>query len=518
MPTQPAHIRPERAGGPLTLAALAAASADITGTRSRRAKSDRIASVLADADADDLVLAVLYLSGVTRQGRIGVGWATLADIVDAPGPADAATGSMTLAEVDALLDTLEAIGGAGSAERRQRILDEHFGRLTSAEAELLRRLLLGEMRQGANEGIVLDGLARATGVAPSALRRAVMLSGDLATAARAAHAGNEAIAAVRLEVGRPIRPMLAATAHDVAAAVDELGMASVEWKLDGARIQVHRTGDTVRVWTRNLNEVTGRLPAVEAAVLALPCAAVVLDGEVLGISEDDRPERFQDTMRSFGSDGAAPSLTPMFFDLMHVDGVDLVDAPLHERLDHLDALVGPLRIPGVRTDDPAAAARVLDEALAAGHEGVMVKALDGAYEAGRRGKSWRKVKPVHTLDLVVLAVEWGSGRRQGLLSNLHLGARGADGDMVMVGKTFKGLTDEMLAWQTARFLELETGRRRHIVDVEPVQVVEIALDGVQRSTRYPGGVALRFARVRRYRDDKPAAEADTIESVRAMLG
>jgi DNA ligase-1 len=312
--------------------------------------------------------------------------------------------------------------------------------------------------------------------------------------------------------------MLAATASDVATAVDELGMASVEWKLDGARIQVHRWGDEVRIWTRNLNEVTGRLPGVEAAVRSLPCEAIVLDGEVLGISEDERPERFQDTMRSFGSDGAAVSLAPMFFDIMHLDGVDLVDAPLGERLDRLDAVVGRLRIPGLRTDDAAAATDVLEQALAAGHEGVMVKALDGPYEAGRRGKSWRKVKPVHTLDLVVLAVEWGSGRRQGLLSNLHLGARGPDGEMVMVGKTFKGLTDEMLAWQTRRFLELETGRRRHIVDVAPVQVVEIALDGVQRSTRYPGGVALRFARVRRYRDDKAAADADTIESVQAMLG
>lgn len=502
----------------LTLAALAEASSDIASTRSRTAKIDRIATLLADADAEDLALAVLYLSGVTRQGRIGVGWATLADVVVGAEGADSTVASMTLGEVDALLDALAATTGPGSTERRQALLGGHFARLSATEADLLQRLLLGELRQGANEGVVLDGLARATGVAPTALRRALMLSGDLAVAARAAHAGAEAIAAVGLEVGRPIRPMLAATAADVAAAVAELGAASVEWKLDGARIQVHRRGEEVRIWTRNLNEVTGRLPAVEGAVRSLPCEAIVLDGEVLGISEDDRPERFQDTMRSFGSDGAAVSLTPMFFDIVHLDGVDLVDAPLGDRLDHLDAVLGRLRIPGVRTDDAATAAEVLEQALAAGHEGVMVKALDAPYEAGRRGKSWRKVKPVHTLDLVVLAVEWGSGRRQGLLSNLHLGARGADGQMVMVGKTFKGLTDEMLAWQTARFLELETGRRRHIVDVEPVQVVEIALDGVQRSTRYPGGVALRFARVRRYRDDKAAADADTIETVQAMLG
>jgi DNA ligase-1 len=502
----------------LTLAALAAASADITATRSRTAKTERIATLLADAHPDDLALAVLYLSGVTRQGRIGVGWATLADVAVRPEATSPSVPAMTLGEVDALLDAVEATTGQGSAERRQQLLQDRFAALSATEADLLQRLLLGELRQGANEGVVLDGLARATGVAPTALRRALMLSGDLATAARAAHAGVEAIAAVGLEVGRPIRPMLAATASDVATAVDELGMASVEWKLDGARIQVHRWGDEVRIWTRNLNEVTGRLPGVEAAVRSLPCEAIVLDGEVLGISEDERPERFQDTMRSFGSDGAAVSLAPMFFDIMHLDGVDLVDAPLGERLDRLDAVVGRLRIPGLRTDDAAAATDVLEQALAAGHEGVMVKALDGPYEAGRRGKSWRKVKPVHTLDLVVLAVEWGSGRRQGLLSNLHLGARGPDGEMVMVGKTFKGLTDEMLAWQTRRFLELETGRRRHIVDVAPVQVVEIALDGVQRSTRYPGGVALRFARVRRYRDDKAAADADTIESVQAMLG
>lgn len=512
---------PERRG-PLTLAALAEASAGIAATRARRDKTRRIAGLIAGATADDLALAVLYLSGATRQGRTGVGWATLSGVSDGPGAGPAGTpggpgSAMTLAEVDALLERLGATTGPGSAERRHRLLEQRFATLSAAESDLLRRLLAGELRQGANEGVVIDGLAQATGVDTAALRRALMLSGDLAATARAAHAGPDAIAAIGLAVGRPIRPMLAATAADVAAAVDELGHSSVEWKLDGARIQVHRAGDDVRIWTRNLNEVTGRLPTVEAAVRSLPCESVVLDGEVLGLRDDDRPERFQDTMRSFGSDAGAASLSPMFFDIMHLDGIDLVDVALGRRLDHLERAVGALRIPGTRTGDAATAAAVLDEALAAGHEGVMVKALDATYEAGRRGKSWRKVKPVHTVDLVVLAAEWGSGRRQGLLSNLHLGARGADGSMVMVGKTFKGLTDEMLAWQTARFLELETGRRRHVVEVAPVQVVEIAFDGVQRSTRYPGGVALRFARVRRYRPDKAPADADTIETLQAML-
>ncbi len=378
---------------------------------------------------------------------------------------------------------------------------------------------MGELRQGALEGVMVEAIAKAASVKSAAVRRAHMLGGRLDQAAVAAFTGGEAaLAEIGLEVGRGVQPMLASTATGVAEAIADLGRSSVEWKLDGARIQVHRRGDDVVVFTRNLNDVTHRLPEVVDAVRALPVRSVVLDGEVLGMHEDERPGAFQDTMSTFGADAErAHALRPWFFDCLHLDGVDLLDAPLTDRLATLERIAPELRIPGIITDDPAVAARVLAEALAAGHEGVMVKGADSAYEAGRRGKAWQKVKPVHTFDLVVLAVEWGSGRREGRLSNIHLGARNPDGEFVMVGKTFKGLTDATLTWQTARFLELETRRTDHTVYVRPEQVVEIALDGVQRSTRYPGGVALRFARVVRYRDDKGPGEADTIESLQALL-
>ncbi len=366
-----------------------------------------------------------------------------------------------------------------------------------------------------------DAIARAAGVPLDVVRRAAMLSGDLRVTARLALTeGVDALAAVRLELLRPVQPMLASTADDVAAALVATGPASVEWKLDGARIQVHRHDDEVRVYTRNLNEVTDRLPEVVAAVRTFPARELVLDGEAIGLSDDERPHRFQDTMSRFGRqqvDAHGIPLTAFFFDVLRVDERDLLDEPLAARLDALATIAGERTIPSVRTDDAAVAAEMLERALAAGHEGVMVKSLVSPYEAGRRGGAWRKVKPVRTLDLVVLAVEWGSGRRQGWLSNLHLGARGADGEFVMVGKTFKGLTDELLTWQTERFLELKVSESGHTVYVRPEQVVEIALDGVQASRRYSGGVALRFARVRRYRPDKTPAEADTIESVRALL-
>jgi DNA ligase-1 len=313
--------------------------------------------------------------------------------------------------------------------------------------------------------------------------------------------------------------MAAATAGSVAEALSLTGPASVEWKLDGARIQVHRLGADVRVFTRNLNDVTDRLPQVAAAVRRFPSERLVLDGEALGVDGDGRPHLFQDTMSRFGADqpGVAVGLQAWFFDVLHADGADLVDRPLAERLDVLARVAGPARVPGTTTDDPVVAAAVADEALARGHEGVMVKALASTYDAGRRGGSWRKVKPVRTLDLVVLAAEWGHGRRRGWLSNLHLGARAADGSFVMVGKTFKGMTDELLTWQTGRLKELARSEDSYTVYVRPELVVEVALDGVQVSRRYPGGVALRFARIRGYRPDKSAAEADTIEAVQAMV-
>jgi DNA ligase-1 len=412
----------------------------------------------------------------------------------------------------------------------------------------VRRLLLGDLRQGALEGVMVDAVARAAGVPATAVRRAAMLSGDVRRAAAVALTeGRPGLDAVSLTVGCPVQPMLAATSEDVGGAVrDGGGPVSVEWKLDGARVQIHRVGTDVRVFTRNLNDVTDRLPDVVDAVRALPAERLVLDGEVLSLLDDDRPRAFQDTMSRFGRElrasaaaASAPAaglddaaieartpkplapgvtLRPFFFDVLHVDGTDLVDTPLRERIEALEAVTGGLRIPGIVTTDEAEAAAFLDVALQAGHEGVMVKGLESPYQAGRRGKAWRKVKPVRLFDLVVLAAEWGYGRRQGWLSNLHLGARDPDaGGFVMVGKTFKGLTDALLTWQTAAFLEREIGREDHVVHVRPELVVEIALDGVQASTRYPGGVALRFARVKRYRPDKTPADADTIGALQALL-
>jgi DNA ligase-1 len=377
------------------------------------------------------------------------------------------------------------------------------------------------LRQGALEGVMAEAVAKAAEVPAAAVRRACMLAGDLGhTAAIALAEGRAGLEAVGLEVLRPVQPMLASTAPDVADAVSGLGLSSVEWKLDGIRLQVHKEGDTVRIFTRNLNDITDRMPEVVSIIQSLPVEQVVLDGEALTLADDARPQPFQDTMSRVGRRTGEPIATvaPHFFDCLHLDGDDLLDRPLLDRLAALERIAGPWRIPGEVTDDPAAAEEVLRAALAAGHEGVVVKGAQSPYEAGRRGKSWRKVKVARTFDLVVLGAEWGHGRRKGWLSNLHLGARDPrTGEFVMVGKTFKGLTDATLAWQTERFLELETRREGITVFVRPELVAEIALDGVQTSTRYPGGVALRFARLKTYRSDKNPAEADTIESIRVLL-
>jgi DNA ligase-1 len=370
---------------------------------------------------------------------------------------------------------------------------------------------------------MLDAVARAAGLPASDVRRAAMLAGDLGAVAALAltpaadGGGAPALAAIRLQPLRPVLPMLAAGAPDVGAALEATGPASVEWKLDGARIQAHRDGGHVRIFTRNLNEVTSRLPGIAAVVGELPVRSLVLDGEALGLDEEAaRPERFQQTMSRFGSHGPS-TLAARFFDCLHRDGDDLLGRPLVERLAVLEEVARPWRVPSILTDDAAEASEFFDRAVAAGHEGVMVKGAASPYEAGRRGGAWRKVKPVTTFDLVVLAAEWGHGRRQGWLSNLHLGARRGDGDFVMVGKTFKGLTDELLEWQTAELLAREVRRSGITVHVRPELVVEVALDGVQSSTRYPGGLALRFARVKRYRPDKAPAEADGLEALRALL-
>jgi DNA ligase-1 len=509
----------------MLFAEVVAASVAVGATRSRTAKAATLAKLLRSAQPDEVEPATAWLSGEARQGRIGTGWRTLSAL-DAP-PASSPT--LTVVDVDSTLDALAATAGAGSTKRRAELLSALFGAATHDEQRFLTALLGGELRHGALEGVMLEAVAEAASVPAATVRRAFMLSGRLPETARIAlENGEPALAAVTLQVGRPVRPMLASPGDSLDAALAALGAdVTVEYKLDGARIQVHRNGDEVRVWTRTLREITAAAPEIVELVRALPARALVLDGETLALDDDGRPRAFQDTMSRFGSDGSAEVLlSPFFFDLLHLDGTDLIDEPLSVRLDALDGLLvehPPLRMPGVRHPTPEQAAAVLDEALAAGHEGVVVKALDAPYAAGRRGKAWQKVKPVHTLDLVVLGAEWGYGRRTGSLSNIHLGARDPDGgEPIMVGKTFKGMTDELLAWQTTTFPGLaregqDPANSSGAVLLRPELVVEIALDGAQRSPRYPGGVALRFARVVRYRPDKTPAEADTIDAVRALL-
>ena len=506
----------------MLLADLVACADEVAATSSRTAKVEALAELLGGADRDEAGVGAGLIAGDPRQGRIGVGWATVAALRTAP----AAQPTLSVADLDGVLDAVAGASGEGSTQRRLDLLGGFLARTTAAEADFVRRLLVGELRQGASEGVVVEAVARAARVPAASVRRALMLVGDLGeTAAVALSQGRPGLEAVGFRILRPIRPMLASTADDAASAVADMGRCSVEWKLDGVRIQAHRRGDEVRVWTRNLNEVTGRLGEVVEVVRALPVHTAALDGEVLGLAEDLSPAAFQDTMGRVGtrrtSEAAAAAgpvrVAPVFFDVLHLDGRDLLDEPLEARLECLGRAAADHRVPGVVTEDPDEAQRVFDAAVAAGHEGVMVKAAGAPYAAGRRGKAWRKVKPVRRLDLVVLAVEPGSGRRRGWLSNIHLGARDQDGGFVMVGKTFKGMTDEMLQWQTRRFEELATDRTAHVVHLRPEQVVEIAVDGVQRSSRYPGGVALRFARVLRYRSDKPAAEADTIAAVRGLL-
>lgn len=493
----------------------------VTATRARSAKIDALARVLQRLETDEILPAVGILTARPRQGRLGVGWRSLGDVAVAHAPSP----TLQIRDVDAAFTELAEASGSGAAARRTRTLEELAAHATSAEWDLLVRVILGELRTGALEGVLLEAIARAAERDVALVRRAAMLSGDLGETARIAlTAPPDALAEVGLVVGRPVLPMLASSAPSVAEAIASVAPASVEYKLDGARIQVHRRGDDVRVYTRSLADVTARVPEIVDIVRTLPVRDVILDGETLALDEDGAPRAFQDTMARFGADVASEvALRPWFFDVLHVDGRDLVDEPLRERRVALERAVGPWRVPAIETADAAVAEEFSGAALDAGHEGVMIKDLDAPYVAGRRGASWIKVKPVHTLDLVVLAVEEGSGRRSGWLSNLHLGAAdpegefGEPGGFVMVGKTFKGLTDATLRWQTAHFPEIETHRTAGTVHVRPETVVEIAIDGVQRSTRYPGEVALRFARVKGYRPDKRPADADTIDALRALL-
>lgn len=502
----------------MLLARIVETSAEVSATRSRKAKIAALAALLSEAQPDEIALVTRYASGSLRQRKTGLGWrsvATLPDASDEP--------SLTVDGVDAAFEHLSALSGSGSQAARAAAVTDLFGNATEREQSWLRGVVTGEVRQGALDALVQEAVAASAEVPIAAVRRAAMLSGSTVTAATAAFTGGEdALAAVGLTVGRAVLPMLASSAPTVTdgvvkAAGTEGGAVVLDTKLDGIRIQVHRDGDDVLITTRSLDDITARLPEVVDFVRALPVSSVVLDGEALALDESGRPRAFQDTAsRTAQSTGVV--VTPYIFDVLHLDGVDLIDRPLGDRLDALDRIVPEAnRVSRLLTADPVAAESFARSVVAAGHEGVVVKNPGAPYDAGRRGAAWVKVKPVHTLDLVVLAVEWGSGRRSGLLSNIHLGAVDPAGGFVMLGKTFKGMTDEMLAWQTERFLSLETSRTAHVVHVRPEQVVEIAIDGLQRSSRYPGGIALRFARVVRYRDDKTAADADTLESVRGMF-
>ncbi|XRQ05015.1 ATP-dependent DNA ligase [Actinomadura welshii] len=519
----------------MLVADIARTSQAVAGTSGRKAKVSALAECLRTAEPAEAATVVAYLSGELPQRQIGVGYAALRDV-----PPPAAEPSLTVPEVDAAFTEIGAVSGPGSVARRRDLLAALLGRATRAEQDFLIRLLAGELRQGALDGVMAEAIAAAAGVPAAEVRRAFMLRGSLGPVAAVALAdGAAGLRRFTLEVGRPVKPMLAASAPSIEDAFARLGAeAAVEWKLDGVRAQIHVRDGEVRVFTRTLDEITSRLPEVVEAVRGLPVRAAVFDGELIALRPDGRPHPFQVTSARTATRTAKDTepvpLSLYLFDVLylretgeapeqagerpHADGGDLLDAPGAERGAALVRVVPEeLRMPRVVTGDPARAKEVFDEAVARGHEGVVVKALDTPYTAGRRGAGWIKVKPRYTLDLVVLAVEWGHGRRRGLLSNLHLGARDpGTGGFVMLGKTFKGLTDELLAWQTERLRELAVREDDWTVHVRPELVVEIAFDGVQRSPRYPGGIALRFARVLRYRPDKSAAEADTIDTVRAV--
>ncbi|GGK51348.1 ATP-dependent DNA ligase [Nocardia camponoti] len=500
-------------------------SAKVRATRSRKAKVAAIAELLAVAarpstpdTASDVGVIVAWLSGELTQGRIGTGWRTLAGLTDQ----SANEPTLTIEDVDATFTELAALSGKGSANRRAELLAELFKAATETEQHFLRALLTGELRQGALSAIVVEAVAQATGINVDVVRRAHMLSGQLPLTATAAFTGGEqALTDFRLQVGRPVAPMLASPGGSLDEALAELGPeVSVEHKLDGARIQVHKEGHDVWVFTRTLRDITANVPELVDLVRNLNCETVVLDGETLALTDAGKPRPFQETMSRFATaeDAQDRRLHPYFFDILHLDGIDLIDEPLRTRRPALERVAGHLAIPALIAPDSTQAEAAYADAMDQGNEGVMIKSLDAPYAAGRRGKSWQKIKPAHTLDLMVTGAEWGYGRRTGMLSNLHLAARDPEtGEPVMVGKTFKGMTDELLRWQTEQFPQHESHRDDHTLYLRPGFVVEIALDGVQTSTRYPGGVALRFARVVRYRPDKQPVDADTIDTVRALL-
>jgi ATP-dependent DNA ligase I len=496
---------------------LAGVSAAVASTSGRKAKVALVAGSLkilaTEGDPAEIEAGAAYLAGDMRQRQIGVGWASLREL---PPPAEAP--SLSVGEIDRRLGEIGLVGGVGSQARRKALVQSLFAALTADEQRYLVGIISGEVRQGAQAGLLADAIASAAGIHLSAVRRALLLSGDLKKVAVVALTeGEAALAAFRLTVGRPMAPMLAQAAQSVEEAVAATGLpAAVDVKLDGVRIQVHRDGDDIAVFSRSLDDLTARVPEIVEAARAMNVRTAVLDGEALLVDAAGRARPFQETA-SRASSFATARLTPFFFDALHLDGTDLFDEPGSVRWAALDdALPAELRVSRVIVDSAEAGDAAFATALDHGQEGVVIKSMSAAYDVGRRGSAWVKVKPRHTLDLVILAAEWGHGRRRGWLSNLHLGARDPDGGFVMLGKTFKGLTDAMLTWQTEKLLSLSVERGDWVVTVRPELVVEIAFDGVQRSTRYPGGVALRFARVLRYREDKPASEADTLAAVKAL--
>jgi len=507
----------------MLLAELVAASNKVGSTRARLEKIRLLAELLRKATPEEVAVAVAYLSGALPQRKIGLGYATVRRMAETPAAAEA---SLTLTEVDQQFTRMAAAKGSGSNTERQQLLGALFSRATPEEQDFLSRLVVSNLRQGALEGIMADAIAQAANVPPSSVRRALMFSGDAPSVARAALAEGEAgLARYRLQLFRPLQPMLAQPAADVEEAMEALRRAALEWKLDGARIQVHREGDEVRVFSREGNDVTAAVPEVVEQVRGLPARSLVLDGEALALRPDGSPHPFQVTMRRFGrkldihqARGELP-LSPFAFDVLHLDGADLVDQPYLERMRALDSVVPEAaRVPRLVTESGEEAEAFYARSVQQGHEGLLAKGPESLYEAGRRGASWLKLKPAHTLDLVVLAAEWGSGRREGWLSNLHLGARDpATGGFAMLGKTFKGMTDAMLEWQTKWLLAHEISRDAWTVHVRPELVVEIAFDSVQASPHYASGMALRFARVKRYREDKRVEETDTVETVRKIF-
>lgn len=504
------------------LAALVDTSEAVARESGRNEKVRVLGDLLDRVDEDEAPLVVAYLSGEPPQGKVGVGPATVDEVLPVP---PAGSPSLTLRQVDGVVEEIAGISGSGARARRREALERLFRAATEREQRFLVGVFLGELRQGAQEGLLVEALAEAADASADRIRKAVMLEGDAGTVAREVlKEGSSALSDLGLRLFRPVQPMLAGTADGPVEALEHLGRAAVEFKLDGARLQVHRSGGEVRVYTRRLNEATEALPEIVEAARSLRCEELVLDGEALALRPDGTPRPFQTTMRRFGRKRDVDSLrrelplTPFFFDCLYLDGVSLIDRPGEERFRALEDVLRPgLRVPRIVTDAPPEAEEFLRRALGEGHEGLVAKSLEAPYRAGSRGRSWLKIKPIHTADLVILAAEWGHGRRRGWLSNVHLGARDPDtGDLAMVGKTFKGMTDEMLEWQTGRFQELERRREEGVVHVRPEVVAEVAFDGVQKSPTYDSGVALRFARIKGYRHDKGPEDADTLARLRAI--